>query len=85
MKNGKIKTLEIKIFKSKNDNIAKWAYVVVDVQSEKFFTLNKKYIKKIFGKDCFNTLYKVDARTSKNAKGYKDLQILHVHGTYVPV
>ena len=85
MKNEKIKTLEIKIFEIKNDNISSWGYVVKDVQNEKFFTLNKKYVHTIFGKNCLDNLYKIDGKTYKKDNGFKELQILKVHGTYKKV
>jgi len=82
MKKEKIKTLEIKIFKSKNENVSDWGYLIKDINSDKFYVKHKKYLTKIFGKKPFDTIYKIDAKVFKNEKGYKDIQILKYHGTY---
>jgi hypothetical protein len=79
---GKIKTLEIKILKSKNDKLSDWAYLIKDINSDKFYVKHKKYLKKIFGKKPFDTIYKIDAKVFKNEQGYKDIQILKYYGTY---
>ena len=81
---AKFKTIEIKIFKSEKEKYD-WAYFVKDITNDKLYAKSKKYLKKIFGKKPFDTIYKVDVKISKNDKGYKDINIMKVHGTYAKI